>query len=107
MVGPGTWVPNRGEVVWITPSHQAHHEQAGRRPAMVLSPATYNGRTGLALLCPITNRVKGYPFGVRLPPDIAVSGVVLTDQVRFLKWRARDAELVCRLPGVVIAAVLS
>lgn len=92
--------------MWISLNPQAGHEQAGRRPAIVLSPAVYNGRVGLALLCPITSQAKGYPFEVRLPPGLPVSGVALADQVKSLDWRARSAEIVCRLPGTVVAEVL-
>lgn len=95
---PPAYVPDRGDVVWITLSPQAGHEQSGRRPAVVVSPAAYNGRVGLALLCPITSQVKGYPFEVPLPPDAPVSGVMLADQVKSLDWRARRAELICTLP---------
>ena len=69
-----TYVPDRSHVVWITLNPQAGHEQAGRRPALVLSPAAYNGRVGLALVCPITNQAKGYPFEVRIPPNLVVTG---------------------------------
>src|SRR5437762_13948374 len=82
------YVPERGDAVWLTLDPQAGHEQAGRRPALVLSPAAYNGRVGLALCCPITNQAKGYPFEVALPDGLAVSGVVLADQVKSLDWRA-------------------
>ncbi len=100
------YVPERGDVVWITLNPQAGHEQAGRRPAVVLSPGDYNARVGLALLCPVTNQVKGYPFEVRIPAGLPVTGVVLADQVRSLDWRARDAAQVCVLPGETIAEVL-
>jgi mRNA interferase MazF len=86
------YVPDRGEVVWLDFTPQAGHEQAGRRPALVLSPAAYNGKTGLMLCCPITSRVKGYPFEVKLDPDAGVRGVVLADQVKSLDWRARGAK---------------
>jgi mRNA interferase MazF len=92
--------------VWITLSPQAGHEQAGRRPAVVLSPARYNGRVGLALFCPITSQVKRYPFEVRLNSDLPVSGVILADQVKSLDWRAREVEIICRLPAEIIADVL-
>jgi mRNA interferase MazF len=92
------YVPSRGDVVWISFHPHAGHEQAGRRPALVLSPASYNGKVGLALLCPITSQVKGYPFEVSIPPGSKVSGVVLSDQVKSLDWRARKAELLCRVP---------
>src|SRR5438105_7801743 len=85
------YVPRRGDAVWITLDPQAGHEQAGRRPALVLSPETYNGKVGLALLCPITNRGKGYPFEVVLPPGLAVTGVVLADQLKNLDWQVRRA----------------
>jgi mRNA interferase MazF len=78
------YVPERGDAVWITLDPQAGHEQAGRRPALVLSPSAYNGRVGLALFCPITSQVKGYPFEVRLPDGLAVTGVVGADQVKSL-----------------------
>lgn len=98
-------VPDRGEVVWISLNPQAGHE-AGRRPALVLSPAAYNRAVGLALLCPITNQVKGYPFEVAIPEGLNVTGVVLSDQVKSLDWRARSAELVCGLPAETINEVL-
>jgi mRNA interferase MazF len=108
VVGPAApYVPERGDAVWISLNPQAGHEQAGRRPAVVLSPAAYNGRVGLALLCPITNQVKSYPFEVGLPPGLPVTGVVLADQVRSLDWRARRAELICSLPGDTVSAVLA
>ena len=100
------YVPKRGDVVWITLNPQAGHEQAGRRPAVVLSPAAYYGKVGLAILCPITRQVKGYPFEVQIPRGLAVSGVILTDQVKSLDWRARGAELAGRLPVATVAEVL-
>src|SRR5471030_737488 len=85
----GTYIPERGDAVWITLDPQAGHEQAGRRPALVLSPSAYNGRVGLALLYPITNQAKGYPFEVSLPEESPVTGVVGADQVKSLDWRTR------------------
>jgi len=99
-------VPGRGDVVWVTLSPQAGHEQAGRRPALVLSPEVYNGRVGLAIMCPITRREKGYPFEVRIPEGWGVEGVVLADQVRSLDWRARRAEKICEIPEEVVLEVL-
>jgi mRNA interferase MazF len=99
-------VPERGDLIWLTFDPQAGHEQAGRRPALVLSPAAYNGKVGLALLCPITSQVKGYPFEVTIPEGLGVSGVVLADQVKSLAWRARHAEWVARLPDSVVTEVL-
>jgi mRNA interferase MazF len=104
--GRAAYVPERGDAVWITLDPQAGHEQAGRRPALVLSPAAYNGRVRLALLCPITGQVKGYPFEVALPARLAVAGVVLADQVKSLDWRARKAARICAVPEEVVAQVL-
>lgn len=99
-------VPERGDLVWLTFHPQAGHEQAGRRPAVVLSPAAYNGKVGLALLCPITSRTKGYPFEVPLPDGSPVHGVVLADQIKSLDWRARRAERMGTLPGHVVSDIL-
>jgi len=100
------YVPDRGDVVWIKMTPQAGHEQAGRRPAVVLSPAAYNGKVGLAILCPITRQVKGYPFEVEMPSGLAVRGVILADQVKNLDWRAREAEFAEKLPGGTVKEVL-
>lgn len=101
------YVPARGDAIWLAFNPQAGHEQAGRRPALVLSPAAYNGRVGLALLCPITSQVKGYPFEVAIPAGLEVSGVVLADQVKSLDWRARDAAFIARLPEPVVQEALA
>ena len=101
-----TYVPQRGDAVWITLDPQAGHEQAGRRPALVLSPASYNGRVGLALYCPFTSRVKGYPFEVALPEGLGVAGVVLADCVKNLDWRARRVESIGPVPEEVVEQVL-
>jgi mRNA interferase MazF len=105
-VKPEPYVPRRGDVVWISLNPQAGHEQAGRRPALVLSPVAYNGRVGLAILCPITGQVKGYPFEVLIPDGLDAKGVILADQVKSLDWRARRAELMCSLPSETVAEVL-
>jgi len=104
---PGTYVPERGDTIWINLHPQAGHEQAGRRPAVILSPSAYNSRVGLALLCPITNQRKGYPFEVRIPPRLRVTGVVLADQIKSLDWQARQAEFICALPAETVAEVLA
>src|SRR5438105_15402005 len=101
----GYYVPNRGDIVWLDFDPQAGHEQAGRRPALVLSPAAYNIRSGLALCCPITTRAKGYPFEVAVPSGLPVTGVVLSDQVKSPDWRVRRASLVSRLPDAALADV--
>ena len=100
------YTPQRGDVVWITLNPQAGHEQAGRRPAVVLSPLAYNEKVGLAILCPITSQEKGYPFEVKIPKGLAVTGVVLADQVKYLDWRARNAERMDTLPAGVMTEIL-
>ena len=102
-----TYVPERGDVVWISFNPQAGHEQAGRRPAIVLSPKPYNRKVGLAILCPVTSQTKGYPFEVRLPAEMRVKGVILSDQVKSLDWRVRKAEFIEALPEEVIGEVLA
>lgn len=99
-------VPQRGDIVWISMNPQAGHEQTGRRPALVLSPGSYNGKVGLAILCPITSHIKGYPFEVLVPKGLPVEGVVLSDQVKCLDWKARRAEFLCKLPPESILEVL-
>jgi mRNA interferase MazF len=106
MVSSRPYVPQRGDAVRITLNPQAGHEQAGRRPALILSPQAYNGKVGLAILCPITAQIKGYPFEVVIPPGLRITGAILTDQVKNLDWRARKAELICRLPPRIMTEVL-
>jgi mRNA interferase MazF len=100
------YIPNRGDVVWITFNPQAGHEQAGRRPALVLSPVSYNSKVGLAILCPITSQIKGYPFEVLIPVGLKISGAILSDQLKSLDWKVRQAELVCKLPSETVDEVL-
>ncbi len=100
------YVPDRGDVVWLNFTPQAGHEQAGHRPGLVISPAAYNGKTGLMLCCPITNQVKGYPFEVPLDARAGVRGVVLSDQVKSLDWRVRQAKRKGEVARVVIDQAL-
>lgn len=100
-------VPDRGDLVWLDFTPNTGHEQGGRRPALVLSPAAYNGRVGLALVCPITSQVKGYPFEVPLPRRKRVSGVILADQVKSLDWVARHASVMGRVPDDIVSSVLT
>jgi len=106
VVDPKPHIHQRGDVIWITLNPQAGHEQAGRRPALVLSPASYNGRVGLAILCPLTNQIKGYPFEVLVPAGLSIAGAILADQVKSLDWRARSGEFICSLPRGTVAEVL-
>jgi len=99
------WVPARGDVVWISMATSGR-ERSGRRPALVLSPAAYNAKVGRALLCPVSSQVKGYPFEVAVPDGLPVRGVVLSDQVKSLDWRARGAEFICAVPAGTTRAVL-
>ena len=98
--------PDRGDLVWVSLNPQSGHEQAGRRPALVVSPADYNRRVGLALMCPITSKAKGYPFEVSLPDNLKISGVVLSDQVKSLDWRAREAQIADVAPESTTAEVM-
>jgi mRNA interferase MazF len=100
------YVPGRGDVLWVNFTPQSRHEQGGCRPALTMSPRSYNGRVGSALICPITSQVKGYPFEVGLPPGGLVSGVVLADQIRSVDWRAREARFDSRLAPQVVNEVL-
>lgn len=106
MVGSRRYVPDRGEVVWISFTPQAGHEQTGRWPVLVISPVAYNGKVGLVLLCPITSQVKGYPFEVQLPGDLPVSGAILADQVKSLDWKIRRAERLCVVPETAVVEAL-
>jgi len=89
--------PRRGDLIWLSFTPQTGPEQAGRRPALVISLATYNRKGALALVCPTTSKTKGYPFEVLLPDLGAVQGVVLTDQLRSLDWQARQTKRIERL----------
>jgi len=86
-----SYVPDRGDIVWLQFNPQAGHEQAGHRPALVLSPASYNRRSGLMLCCPMTSQKKGYPFEVVIAVDTDRESVVLADQVKSLDWKVRKA----------------
>lgn len=95
------YCPQRGDVAWLSFT-QAGHEQAGRRPAVVISPREYNQKVGLALFSPVTSQVKGYPFEVAIPPGLPVAGVILADQIKSLDWKSRKATFCCKLPPAVL-----
>jgi mRNA interferase MazF len=99
------YVPDRCDVVWVDFDPQTGREQAGRRPALVLSPSRYNRRVGLAVVCPITSQVKGYSFEVPIPDGEGISGVILSDQVKSFDWRRRRAAFSCQLPESTIVEV--
>lgn len=101
------YTPQRGDIVWLNFNPQVGREQAGRRPAVVLSPGSYNGKVGLLLACPITSQVKGYPFEVAVPAGLKISGVILSDQIKTLDWRGREIVFADRLPTSAINEVLA
>ena len=101
-----SYIPKRGDAIWLDFNPQAGREQAGRRPAFVVSPESYNGKVGLALLCPVTSRVKEYPFEVTIPDGLPVKGVILSDQLKSLDWRSRRADFICVLPDSVTREVI-
>lgn len=104
--GKAPYTPKRGDVVWLTFDPQAGHEQAGVRPAVVLSAHAYNERSSLIVVVPVTRHIKGYPFEVVLPADLPVTGAVLSDQFKSVDWRARDARFICSLPEAIVTSVL-
>jgi mRNA interferase MazF len=99
------FVPDTGDFVWLTFEPQAGREPAGRRPALVLSPRIYNAKSGLALACPVTSQLKGYPFEVAVPGGGGVSGVILADHLKSIDWKARNAELLGRCSDEVLEEV--
>jgi mRNA interferase MazF len=101
------YTPKRGDILWLQFDPQAGHEQAGWRPALVISPESYNGKVGLALMCPITSKVKGYPFEVSLPDNLKVNGAILADQIKSLDWKIRQAKFACEVPVDIIQEVLA
>lgn len=101
------YIPDRGDLVWLQFNPQSGHEQAGHRPAVVLSPRAYNQRSSLAIFCPITSQIKGYPFEVILPEGLDITGAVLCDQAKNLDWTARQATSAGKLPPSVIEDILA
>ena len=99
------YVPDAGDLVWLTFDPQAGHEQRGRRPALILSPRAYNSKARLAIACPITSQAKGYPFEVALPAGGTVTGVVLADHVKNLDWSARRAVFAAAAPVEILTDV--
>lgn len=104
---PSIYIPDRGDIVKLNFSPQEGHEQAGDRPALILSPARYNKLSSLALMCPITNQSKGWRFEVELSEEIQITGVVLSDQVKSFDWRARQVKFVERVPDELVEEVMA
>ena len=99
------YVPGEGDLIWVNFSPQVGHEQAGRRPAVVLSPRLYNQNAGLLIACPITSKVKGYPFEVSMPSASRIQGVILADHLKSLDWRLRKAEKAGKIPATTLGQV--
>ena len=106
MVSQAHFVPDRGDLIWVNLNPQEGHEQAGRRPALVLSPLSYNHKVGLVLLCPVTSQIKGYPFEVVIPEGLKIQGAILSDQMKSLDWKVRRATFICKLPENIVLDVL-
>ena len=107
MVNKKNWAPGRGDIVWLDFDPQSGSEQAGHRPALVISPGIYNSKVGLALFCPITKQVKNYPFEVELPPGLKTSGVILSDHIKSLDCKARNASFIEKAPNYITSDVLA
>jgi mRNA interferase MazF len=107
MVKQTNYIPQRGDLVWLNFKPQTGREQDGRRPAIVLSNSSYNEIVGLAIFCPVTSKVKGYPFEVGLPNQLPVSGVILADQIKSLDWKQRNAEFITKLDEKTLEKVLT
>lgn len=105
MVAKKQFVPERGDIIWISLSPTRGHEQRGRRPALVLSPAFYNENNGTAIICPITSKQKGHPFEVVVKTN-KISGVVLSDQIRIVDWGKREASFVTRTSLEIVNKVI-
>jgi len=100
------YVPERADLVWLNFDPQAGHEQKGKRPAIVISPKEYNGKTGLGLFCPITSKIKGYPFEVKIE-NKKISGVVLSDQIKSLDWETRKIEFITKETPEIADEIIS
>jgi mRNA interferase MazF len=99
------YTPEQGDIVRLKLNPQKGHEQSGRRPAVVMSPSSYNSKAGLAIFCPITSKEKGYPFEVSLPGKCPVKGVILADQVKSFDWRSRNVEYICSISTLTLKDV--
>ena len=98
------YVPERGDIVWLIFNPQSGHEQKGKRPAIVLSPKEYNKKVGLGLFCPITSKVKNYPFEVKIS-NTKINGVVLSDQIKSFDWRTRDIEFIAKEKSEIVEEI--
>ena len=101
------YCPERGDIIWLNFNPQSGHEQKGKRPAIVLSPMQYNSKVGLAVICPITNQIKNYPFEVQLPEKLKITGVILSDQIKSLDWKIRNAEFIAKVPASIVEETIN
>jgi mRNA interferase MazF len=101
------YIPKRGDIVWLQFKPQIGREQSGKRPALVLSHENYNKVVGLGIFCPITSKIKGYPFEVILPESIEIKGVILSDLVKSFDWKERNAEFICKVDIAIVNKVVS
>ena len=100
-------VPDRGDIILLSLDPTLGHEQAGVRPALVLSPAAYNKASGLCLVCPVTTKIKGYPFEVVLDGTKKITGVALADQLRSIDWQARKVKIIGRMSSAALSTVFA
>lgn len=103
----GSYIPERGDLVWVTLNPTAGHEQSGRRPAVVISPKSYNRKTGVCVLCPATRQSKGYAFEVEVRNADGTAAVILSDHLRHVDWRARKVELIQQVSAGVLAEIIA
>ena len=101
------YIPECGDLVWLQFNPQTGHEQEGKRPALVITPSSYNEKVGLSLMCPITSNIKGYPFEVIIPQDLPIEGAILSDQVKSLDWQSRKASFICKVTTKTLNEVIS
>lgn len=102
-----SYIPKRGDVLWLDFNPQVDDKQVGRRPALVLSPLEYNQKTNLALVCPVTSQIKTYPFEALIPDELSIKGVVLSDQVKSVDWKQRNASFIGELPNQELQRVIA
>jgi mRNA interferase MazF len=100
------YIPEQGDLVWLQFNPQSGHEQSRKRPALVISPSSYNGKVGLSLSCPVTSKIKGYPFEVIIPQDLPIEGAILSDQIKSLDWNSRNATFICKVSESTLKDVI-
>ena len=105
-MSPQVYEPDCGDIIWINFNPQSGKEQMGRRPAFVVSPLEYNRKVGLAIVCPITSQIKGYPFEVLISEKQTTEGVIIADQVKSLDWKVRKAEFIEKVKQAITDEVI-